>query len=72
METKRFPWMWLSVSLILLIGPFVVNSVFVMPYAETTKDPDAIGSLSFVIGLFLVSVGFVSIITFAARLWLRN
>ncbi len=55
--TKKFPYILFAVSMILFFGPFPAYVYLVMPYAEATKDPDAIEAVAWFSGIFLMFLG---------------
>ena len=60
MERQNFPWAWLSVSLLLIVGTPAVYIWIVLPNAE----PDGLADVGgFFLGIALMSVGFISLLT---------
>ena len=45
------------VSLVLFFGPFPAYIYLVIPYAEGTRDPDAIEAVAWFFGIMLMLVG---------------
>lgn len=55
---KRQPaYLLFFLSAVLVFGPFPVYVYLVMPYAEGTRDPDAIEALAWFGGILLMLIG---------------
>ncbi len=66
MNSRRFPWIWLTISLLLLVGTPAAYFLIALPYAESTNDPDgAVAMGGFCIGIVLMPVGLLSLLTLA-------
>jgi hypothetical protein len=60
MEQKTFPWTWLIVSLLLLVGTPVIHLFIVLPNAE----PDGLAAVGgFCFGIMLMPIGLLSLLT---------
>ena len=54
---KRFSQILLALAIAMILLPFPVFIFLVVPYAETTRDPDAIEAVAWFSGIFLMLVG---------------
>lgn len=60
MKHPNFPWTWLVVSLLLILGPPVVYLWIVLPNAQ----PDGLADVGgFCLGILLMPIGILSLLT---------
>lgn len=70
---NRFPWVWACISVVLFVAPAPIYFLVVFPYAETTRDPDAIEGVAWFGGILVMFVGVCcGLITLALALRQRN
>ena len=68
---RDVPWVGLFISLLLILGPFPVWGYFLVPFAATTRDPDAIELLGFIMIPILMFIGAIVGVA-ALRDWKTN
>ena len=53
----KTPYLLFLLSVVLVFGPFPAYVYLVMPYAEGTRDPDAIEAIAWFGGILLMLIG---------------